>query len=687
MSSNTPNPNQQGLPPQQQQQQAHAGLIRVEQIRSLPHLTDTQKTQYETAVRGLREQLQKHRPNSSEYQASLSKLTEFTNSMRNSLRRYQLQQQQLQQQQQQQQAANAEAERRPNSQTGQLRPQTQPGQGQPVPGGAVSQPAAGQLPPAIVAHVREFPFTLPPQIQSGTHDAEKWLNEAKARYGQALHKLEVIKQRMSILQASIQRRIDEGKPFTPEEQADLGQKRVMLQKSHAEAKRYIDGFRQQQLEFQNGQIQGQGRQIPAGANGGGQGNAMEGVSVGNPNQQQQPPPVGTAGQTTQPISAPVKPEPRQLEGASEVKEEQPQQSGSNEGATASPVVTGQGPGQTVTTTAAATTSITNTPSTSQPISTMAPSGTPTSAGGYQNLPRPSINNNNNNINNNNQPSIDTGSHQNTGRGYPPHLQHGTPQQINSPQSARPPSATHSDRPQPLSYQAASSQAARSHSSNNIQSATPPTSGFPGHALPPTTTTHELSNQKLHVPKILNVSQPQPVQLGANRPTFSGGASGGANMPVNQPAMIRAPEVKVEFEKNPEGNGRVLSKSKLYELVREVTGPTEKSGEQLLAPDLEEVSLEYIIITRSLYPSSLHPSSTEHAFTPIHHHLPSTYSLPSIVHFKIKSTLSLPSTSKHPSPHRTPPLNFSYSLTHLLIKPPTHEHLLNFYFYFFIFIFY
>ncbi|KAI9884932.1 MAG: hypothetical protein M1823_003279 [Watsoniomyces obsoletus] len=605
MSNNTANPNQQGLPPQQQQQQqqqqAHAGLIRVEQIRSLPHLTDTQKTQYETAVRGLREQLQKHKPESQEYQASLSKLTEFTNSMRNSLRRFQLQQHQLQQQREQ--AANggggggvAGGERRPIPPTGQPRPQTQPGQGQPVPGGAVSQPAAGQLPPAIINHVRDFPFTLPPQFQAGSQDAEKWLAEAKIRYGQALHKLEVIKQRMSILQNSYQRRIDEGKPLTPEEQADLNQKRMVLQKTHADTKKYIDGFRNQQLEFQNERMQGQSRQMAAGTSGPGQGNAMEGVTAGNPNQRQQPS-VGTGGPNTQPIQVPVKVEPSQMDGAVDVKEEPtPQQrGGSAEVRTASPVVGGQGHGQTT----PVTTTTTTMASTSQPISTMAGTSTEATSGGgvYQSLP--ATTSSSNNFTSNNQPITDAMFNYDAGkgRGHPTVRQMRTPQQMNSPQGGRPQSGVNAERPQPLSQQAALQQAARSHSTHHNNNSnqntnqpinTPPTSGFPTHGLSQAPSNSEFNSYKL-VPKVLAVPQPLPMSMSAQRPTLSGGASEGTNNTLNQPAVIRPPGIATESETE---GGHLLEKANLYELYREVTGEREKPDESLIAPDLEEALLDY-----------------------------------------------------------------------------------------------
>lgn len=144
-------PSQAQQPAQQQQQQQHqpqpsqqqllASLIRAEQIRPLPHLTDIQKAQYETIVKGLRETLQKHKADTTEHQVALSKLVELSSNIRNSYKRWQMQQQQ-------QQLANAaQAKRAGQPQPPQSKPQIQASQGQ-----QQSPTLAGGIPPQVAQY-------------------------------------------------------------------------------------------------------------------------------------------------------------------------------------------------------------------------------------------------------------------------------------------------------------------------------------------------------------------------------------------------------------------------------------------------------------------------------------------------------------------------------------------------------
>lgn len=83
-----------------------------------------------------------------------------------------------------------------------------------------------------------------------------------------------------------------------------------------------------------------------------------------------------------------------------------------------------------------------------------------------------------------------------------------------------------------------------------------------------------------IPKNLNVSSPEPVTMGPARPTLTSGASHGSVGMMGQPAIQKHPGYVLE------GDGqRVLSKKKLDDLVRQVTGGGE--GEKL-DPDAEEV---------------------------------------------------------------------------------------------------
>ena len=112
----------------------------------------------------------------------------------------------------------------------------------------------------------------------------------------------------------------------------------------------------------------------------------------------------------------------------------------------------------------------------------------------------------------------------------------------------------------------------------------------GHPIQPqgTTPQHEQpsvsSNLNRNPPnRPLNVPPPQPVPMPPARPTLPGGP--GPAGPMGQPAIPKVPGFVLEGE-----GERVLSKKKLEELVRQVTGSagSNENGEAL-DPDVEEVS--------------------------------------------------------------------------------------------------
>ncbi|KAF6241095.1 hypothetical protein HO173_000889 [Letharia columbiana] len=161
-------------------------------------------------------------------------------------------------------------------------------------------------------------------------------------------------------------------------------------------------------------------------------------------------------------------------------------------------------------------------------------------------------------------------------------------QDNSPHAAPPHSSampSNAQEPVPLSHQAAMEQA-RSYSHPNIQQSTPvATHGHP---------THDQRNQrdpqnnhaKMPIPKDLNLQPTQPVSMGPSRPTLTNGPV--AMGPMGQPAIQRHPGYVLEGE-----GERVLSKKKLEELVRQVTGGTGGEGEEGegLTAEVEETLLQ------------------------------------------------------------------------------------------------
>ena len=142
---------------------------------------------------------------------------------------------------------------------------------------------------------------------------------------------------------------------------------------------------------------------------------------------------------------------------------------------------------------------------------------------------------------------------------------------------------HPGDPQPLKHEDALEKA-RSYSNglgypqNNPQSAT--------HAHPPQHNQRESqpsNHSKMSVPKDLPHIPPQPVSMGQSRPTMTNGPL--VPGPIGSPAIHRTPGYVLEGE-----GERVLSKKKLEELVRQVTGGTGGEGEdgESITADVEEV---------------------------------------------------------------------------------------------------
>jgi len=79
-----------------------------------------------------------------------------------------------------------------------------------------------------------------------------------------------------------------------------------------------------------------------------------------------------------------------------------------------------------------------------------------------------------------------------------------------------------------------------------------------------------------------VAAPQAIAVPPARPTLNGGPGVGMPGQMGQPAIPSMPGYVLETSED----GRVLSKKKLQELVREVCGP---GGDEQLTPEVEEVS--------------------------------------------------------------------------------------------------
>ncbi|MCJ1450618.1 Transcription initiation factor TFIID subunit 12 [Mycoblastus sanguinarius] len=160
-----------------------------------------------------------------------------------------------------------------------------------------------------------------------------------------------------------------------------------------------------------------------------------------------------------------------------------------------------------------------------------------------------------------------------------------PEQNNSPRVA-PSQPSTAQEPRPLSHQAAMEHA-RSYSNQNYGQPTPQ-SATHGHPQGDPRNQREQSNnhQKMPIPKDLNIAPVQPVSIGPSRPTLTNGPI--AMGPIGQPAIQKHPGYVLEGE-----GERVLSKKKLEELVRQVTGGTGGEGEEGegLTAEVEETLLQ------------------------------------------------------------------------------------------------
>lgn len=158
-------------------------------------------------------------------------------------------------------------------------------------------------------------------------------------------------------------------------------------------------------------------------------------------------------------------------------------------------------------------------------------------------------------------------------------------QHNSPHNV-PSHMQHPGEPYALSHQAAMEHARSSYTNGTSYPQPTPqsaTHSHPTHYNNGRGDQQPNSHSKMPIPKDFNMPVPQPVSMGQARPTLTGGPH--TVGPIGQPAIQKHPGYVLEGE-----GERVLSKKKLEELVRQVTGGTgaeSDEGESLTA-EVEEV---------------------------------------------------------------------------------------------------
>jgi transcription initiation factor TFIID subunit 12 len=452
---------------------------------------------------------------------------------------------------------------RSGQQAGTARP---PSQGQPQQtqgeGSGGNQNAAQQprpqpkISPKLMEHVSNFPYVLPPQLTAGTPDAVKWFQDAKSRYLKALVAMETTASRVQAMDSHMQKRKEEGNPLSPEDEKELTVKREQAQKGHAEAKQFVDNFRAQQSVQRNAQNAAAGNQQGNAAQqgaGNASNNASQAAPVRPQMSTQQPNP---ALQNTQTVNAAIEAaRNQQLSGG----RPQVPQNMANQSAP----------------------SLQNMPQQTQNIKTEA--GVPPES--------------NRAVTQMQQRSQDRPSISSPQSAVPRSAGVGPPQSATSQAQAQ-------QIPTALSHSDALHQAARSYSAGQ-----PPSSNVMGHSHPSVSQPRESQNiitNKMPIPKHLPdraAAPPLPVAVQGGRPTLSGGPSNAGNGVLSQPVLARTPGFNMEGE-----GDRVLSKKKLDELVRQVTGGGQGEGEGL-APDVEEVCFHFTPPISSVPPIYLTHSST------------------------------------------------------------------------------
>ncbi|CAG8980781.1 hypothetical protein HYALB_00010686 [Hymenoscyphus albidus] len=543
---------QPGAAQQQQQQQNQQRrpqqiiLYKPEQMRNLPDQFTSEKAKWEHGLRQLWAIHDANAEGTQEHTDAKRKIFEFSKTLTAKMQAYRMAQQQKQQAQQA--GGNGGAPGGAGApQQGQGQPQTQAGEGSASSSTAEQQQRAktSQVSAKVMEHVSKFPYVLPAGITQGTPEAAKWLGEAKQRYLKGLVAMEGATARLAALDAHQMRRKEAGKPLTEEEQKDIREKKEHFTKTHAEAKQFVDNFRNQQKaaqpqnQNQNQQASQQANQAPAG----GAVNTNNGQNAAAParpqlNPQQQAP--NPAMQGAQAVNAAIEAAKNQQQmGARPMPQNQNNQiSQSQMPGAGAPSLPQQQVAQNIKTETGLpppiNTSI-NQMQTSRPMQ-----NSPLTAGG--------------------------------------HPQSGHPQSAGLPQSANT-----QQPPRALTHQAALTQAARSYSSGNT---TAPQ--VMGHSHPSATQRDpQINTNKMPIPKHLPeraVAPPQPVAINQARPTYSGGPSNVGNGVMSQPVLPKAPGYNMSGE-----GDRVMSRKKLDELVKQVTGGGNGDAPSL-TPEVEESML-------------------------------------------------------------------------------------------------
>lgn len=573
-------------------------MYTAEAIENLPLLTAEEKNNYRNGLQGLWAKVNGSSPDSAENQQARKKIADFSRmliakiqSRRNAQQQEQTGQAQQQQGQQQANVAAPQPQTSPvppsaavqaqqRAQQQQARPVNPPqvqnaaqqaqNQGQqksPVNPGAstagapahsqAGQPGKVRLPEEIVRHVNQFSFRPPPSLLAkSVAEAQKWVEEMKDKYGQALAVMENTKKQVNMWDKMVADRNASGNPLNESEMKQLAARKAQQLKQHTNASNWVKTFRTSQSGAQPGVTAPNGGATPATA-------ASQAAAGQAPQMPQMP-----ASQQNKPATPnPAAPVNAAVEAAKQQQQQQQVNRPQPPKISQTPILPPQRPG----------------PSVQQPANT--------------------AQSQNDQTNNSQQPQ-------------PPHQQTPvpTPQQARAQTQPTVQAGPAAGQGRALTHSAALS-LANSRASNTPGSATvqgqqqqAPAPGTPGSAGPQGQAPNPMGVQQQGHPHAHPGTQPQPsiqkmaipkqlperattvptgvtVGGGVNtgRPTMSQG-SGTLGGVMNQPAVTKVPAYNYEAE-----GDHVLSKKKLDELVKQVCGGSvDGQDDNMLTPDVEEV---------------------------------------------------------------------------------------------------
>jgi hypothetical protein len=546
------NPPAQGSQGPLQQGQGQVQLLKADDLSKLRCLSEDQKQKYRPVVQNFWYMLQTKPSGSTEHTQARQKLQEWSQKLILQERQFRARQSQGQSSQPNQSAQQSQPTQQPasNQQSGDnqqsssnQQPATQPTMQQPParPEAQAPQPSGNGPSAAVVnqitQHVSQFPFRLPQNIV-GTPDAEKTLQNMRQTYAAALMKQERLTAKLGPINAEIKRREQAGEPTQ-----ELINQRDVATKDYETAKRFLDDFRRKQNDMKNAGLpvyvpQRQQSQTPI------QGQPQHAPQQPQQQQQQQ--------QQQHPNQNPaIKQEPHiKVEGGLPAQPAQPFTNMQGNGPA-------QQPQQNM-----------HIPNTS--LSQQAPRPPP-AAHSQQQMPQQQ----------HQAPFTQPGHQPQRPQINPAQANAHASYQNNSPHPQSAASVGPGGHPVPLSHHAAVSAAQRTYSNPDGQRTATPMQANQGNFHPPGNREREQQNtSKMPIPRNLNTATPVPVAMGQSRPTLSG-PTNGAPGSMGQPVINKFPPFQLEGE-----GDRVLSKRKLDELVRQVTG----GSEDALTPEVEEVTL-------------------------------------------------------------------------------------------------